>query len=120
MALNPTLGGENTYYIGDRAFYQCLTNLSASTTVFIPSSVIEISDQALMGYSKNLVVDIGSSSNLSQLDLLESIEHNESDNFSRIEALTINFYTDKYSSGADIVIGSYPVSHYLTGTLNIL
>ena len=111
-----TIGGPITYSIGDRAFHQCLQDLNGQT-ICLSSSVKLLHDQAFMGYGNNLSIEIGSSNNLSELDLTASL--GPSDNFVRIQAKNITFYTDKYSSGEDYVGNNCTVADLLEGSLTI-
>jgi hypothetical protein len=69
-----------------------------------------------MGYGSNLSIEIGTSNNLSELDLTASL--GSGDNFVRIDAKNIIFYTDKYSSGEDYVGNDCTVADLLKGTLS--
>ena len=110
------MGGEITYSIGDRAFHLCLQDLDGQI-IQLPSSVKLLHDQAFMGYGSNLSIEIGASNNLSELDLTASL--GSGDNFARIEAKNIIFYTNKYSSGEDYVGNDCTVADLLKGSLTI-
>ena len=119
--LNSQLGGNNTYQFGDRAFYDITTRLNGKV-VQIPASVARMGHQVFMGYGSTLKINFGSSTQSSQLDLSKSLSSAD-DNFVRVNALEINFYTNKYTAGSDVVgeNSTLTVDHFLKATtLNII
>ena len=102
--LTGTLGGPNTCRIDNRAFASIGSHMTDTAQVIqIPSSVVIMGHQALSITSAiKATVNIGIAPNLSQLDLEKSMS-SVSDNFPRIIATNINFYTQKYTEGSDIV-----------------
>ena len=115
------MGGNNTYQFGDRAFYDITTRLNGKV-VQIPASVARMGHQVFMGYGSTLKINFGSSTQSSQLDLSKSLSSAD-DNFVRVNALEINFYTNKYTAGSDVVgeNSTLTVDHFLKATtLNII
>lgn len=119
--LTNTSFGNQLFFVKMNAFNQALTS-NNPTSVFIPSSLVYIDEMGFgaLKYPQGSTLEIGSIDNLSMLRITENTSVDIFYQNSGNKFTTINFYSNNYDAGNELVISKLNSACAVNGTISII